>query len=160
MKKNNRCFSYIVTLVILCLMTNSTQSQNKNASFDSVAAVKAIKVQLRAYEKALKNEDTAALGKLYCRDAELMNHGSPSTIGRNNILKEFVPMINDSITNSGFVTTGIWGDNHMLIEQGTGYFAHANGKVVSRGRYLLIWKQEDGEWRIFRDTFFSDGKIK
>lgn len=69
-------------------------------------------------------------------------------------------MIHDSITNPGFVTTGIWGDNNMLIEQGTGYFAHADGKVLSSGRYLLIWKKEDGEWRIFRDTFFSDGKIK
>lgn len=69
-------------------------------------------------------------------------------------------MIRDSITGSGFVTTGLWGDNNMLIEQGTGYFAHANGKVVSKGRYLLIWKKEDGAWKIFRDTFFSDEKIK
>ena len=149
---------HLPALLILCLLTNNASSQK--LQFDSVAAYKAIEVQLRAYENALKNGDITALGKLYCIDAELMNNGSPSTIGRANILKVFAPMIQDSITGSGFVTTGLWGDNNMLIEQGTGYFAHANGKIVSRGRYLLIWKKEDGEWRIFRDTFFSDGEIK
>ena len=89
-----------------------------------------------------------------------MNHGSPSTVGRADIVNVFGEMIRDSITGSAFTIIGLWGSDEILVEEGTGYFAHANGKVVSRGRYLLIWKQEDGQWKIFRETFFSDGKKK
>ena len=89
-----------------------------------------------------------------------MNHGSPSTIGRADIVKAFGEMIRDSITGSGFETIGLWGSDEILVEEGTGYFAHANGTVTTRGRYLLVWKKEDGQWKIFRDTYFSDGKMK
>ena len=65
-------------------------------------------------------------------------------MGKNNILKNYVGMIRSSITNSAFKTARLWGNNELLVEQGTGYFDHANGKVVSRGRYLLVWKKVDG----------------
>jgi len=66
-------------------------------------------------------------------------------------------MIRADITGSSFNTTGLWGNNELLVEQGTGFFAHTNGEVISRGRYLLIWKKDKGTWKIFRDTWFSDG---
>jgi ketosteroid isomerase-like protein len=153
---------FIFTAFILfCFTANTVFSQNKKATtLDMDTANKAIQIQLRAFESSLKKGDSVALGNLYCTDARLLNHGSPSTIGRNDIVKVFGDMIRDSTTNSGFVTNGLWAGDEILVEEGTGYFAKSNGTVVSRGRYLLIWKREEGQWKIFRDTFFSDGKIK
>ena len=147
--------------IFFCFAANSVSGQNKKAAaFDMDAANRDIQVQIRAFETLLKKGDSVAIGNLYCIDARLLNHGSPSTIGRADIVKDFGAMIRDSITGSGFVTTGLWGSDEILVEEGTGYFAHSNGTVTSRGRYLLIWKKEDGLWKIFRDTYFSDGKIK
>ena len=42
------------------------------------------------------------------------------------------------------------------MEDGTGTWSHANGTVVNRGRYLLVWKKDDGKWKILRDTWFSE----
>lgn len=56
MKKDSQYLSFLTTLFILCLATISVHSQNKKLLFDSVAAHKAIEVQLRAYESALKME--------------------------------------------------------------------------------------------------------
>jgi hypothetical protein len=47
------------------------------------------------------------------------------------------------------------GSDEILVEEGTGYFAHSNGTVTSRGRYLLIWKKEDGLWKIFGIPIFQ-----
>lgn len=149
----------VIILVFSFMISNRAQAQSSK-SFNPATAEKEIAMQLRAYENALKNGDTAALGNLYCTDAELMQHGSPSIFGRGDIVKEFVPMIHDSITVSGFKTIGLWGNADLLVEEGTGYFAHTNGKVVSRGKYLLVWKKENDEWKIFKDTFFSDGSLK
>ena len=146
-------------LFFFCLTTNIVLSQTRTTTFDIDAANKAIQIQIRAFESALKKGDSAAIGNLYCVDARLLNHGSPSTVGRADIVKSLAEMIRDSITGSGFVTTGLWGSDEILAEEGTGYFAKSNGTVIARGRYLLIWKKEDGLWKIFRDTFFSDGKI-
>jgi len=152
---------HFFSIIFLCLSAKIALSQIKTtAPFDMNAANKAIQLQIRAFENSLRKGDSIAVGNLYCTDAKLMNHGSPSTVGRTDIIKSFGEMIRDSITNSGFVTTGLWGSDEILAEEGTGYFAHANGTVVTRGRYLLIWKKEDGKWKIFRDTYFSDGKIK
>ena len=147
--------------IFLCFTTGICSSQNKTAAtFNMDAANKSIQLQIRAFENLLKKGDAVALGNLYCIDAKLMNHGSPSTIGRTDIVKAFGEMIRDSITGSGFETIGVWGSDEILVEEGTGYFAHTNGTVTTRGRYLLVWKKEDGQWKIFRDTYFSDGKIK
>lgn len=122
-------------------------------------AKKKIQMQIEAYVDALGKSDSIALGNLYTIDARILNHGSPSTIGRPEIIKVYGEMIRDGITGSSFNMTGLWGNNNLIVEEGTGYFSLSNGKVVSKGRYLIVWKKEKGQWKIFRDTFFSDGKL-
>ncbi|MEO7265012.1 MAG: nuclear transport factor 2 family protein [Ferruginibacter sp.] len=142
-------------LVSFCCIQRATAQP-----FNLSKAEKEIEARLRDYEKALKNGDSIALGNMYTADAELFSNGGPSTIGRGNLITAFSSMIRDSITGSGFKTTGLWGNADMLVEEGTGYFSHANGKKVSSGKYLLVWKKDEGQWKIFKDTFFSDGTLK
>ena len=158
--------TYFLTFGVLTFLIASaiscSQKGKEPATTETInpAIEKEIELQLRGFENALKKGDSLELGNLYTIDAEILNNGSPSTIGRDNIIKNFGSMIRDSITGSGFTTTGLWGNDKLLIEQGTGFWAHSNGKVVSRGRYLVVWKKDDGKWKIFRDTYFSDGKLK
>lgn len=146
-----------ILLVTICLSSMHAFSQKEN--FDLNVAKKEILVKIKAYVDALSKSDSIALGNLYTIDARILNHGSPSTIGRPEIIKTYGEMIRGGITGSSFITTGLWGDNNLLVEEGTGYFSLSNGKVVSKGRYLLVWKKDEGQWKIFRDTFFSDGKL-
>ncbi len=115
---------------------------------------KEIELRLREYESNLKNGDSIALGNMYMEDAEII----PSAIGRNNITKAFGNMIRDSITGSSFKTTKLWGNEQLLVEDGTGTWYHTNGTAVGSGRYLLVWKKDDGKWKILRDTWFPDKK--
>jgi len=132
---------------------------NDTTQFDLEKAKSEITSRLRAYEDAMTNGDKAAFGNLYTEDAEIFHDGSPSTIGRQNIVKVFEGWVRDSVTGS-FTTTGLWGNEDLLVEQGNGNFAHATGKWKATGKYLLVWKKVDGEWKIFRDTWFSDPKVK
>ncbi len=113
---------------------------------------KEIESRLREYEHHLQNGDSLALGDMYMLDAEII----PSTVGRDNIIKAFGHMIRDSITGSRFETTQLWGNDQLLVEDGTGAWFHTDGTVVGRGRYLLVWKKDDGKWKILRDTWFPD----
>jgi len=151
----------IITLGILgCLLSglaSCNKQKSQTASFDMEIAKKEIASRLRAYEDAMSNGDKEVFENLYAEDAEILHNGSPSTLGRKNILKTFESWVRDSVVG-GFTTTGLWGDDALLVEEGTGYFANVNETWKSTGKYLLVWKKVDGEWQIFRDTWFSDPK--
>ena len=145
-----------ILLIIIMLSSITALSQE---AIEINVAKKKIQMQIEAYVDALGKSDSIALGNLYTIDARILNHGSPSTIGRPEIIKVYGEMIRDGITGSSFNMTGLWGNNNLIVEEGIGYFSLSNGKVVSKGRYLIVWKKEKGQWKIFRDTFFSDGKL-
>ena len=148
---------FLLLLSVFIFISGCKKEDKKNelnTQTDISTLEKEIESRLREYENHLRNEDSVALGNMYMKDAEII----PSTVGRENIIKAFGSMIRDSITGSSFKTTHLWGDNQLLVEDGTGIWFHANGKVVGRGRYLLVWKKDDGKWKILRDTWFPEKK--
>ena len=149
----------ILVLLIASIFTTSCNQKPSDKTLDSNQAdlstlEKEIELRLREYESHLKNGDSIALGNMYVEEAEII----PSTIGRNNITKVFGGMIRDSITGSSFKTTKLWGNEQLIVEDGTGTWYHTNGTAIGSGRYLLVWKKDDGKWKILRDTWFPDKK--
>jgi len=145
---------FIIMLVVSIFISScgqKTKEKELNIETGLSTLEKEIELRLREYENHLQNGDSIALGNMYMEDAEII----PSTVGRENIIKAFGSMIRDSIIGS-FKTTKLWGNNQLLVEDGTGTWSHANGTVVNRGRYLLVWKKDDGKWKILRDTWFSE----
>lgn len=130
------------------------KKENNELNVDITVLEKEIESRLREYEKHLKNGDSIALGNMYMKNAEII----PSTVGRENITKAFGSYIRDSITGSSFKTTQLWGNDQLIVEEGAGIWSHASGTVVGSGRYLLVWKKDDGKWKILRDTWFPDKK--
>lgn len=150
----------LLTLITLTLLVvNCNQSKDESKTFNLEQAKSEIASQLKAYEDAMAKGDVVTLGNMYTEDAEVLNSGRPTTIGRENISKVFEGWVKDSVIGS-FVTTGLWGNKDLLVEQGEGSFSNVKGTWKSSGRYLLVWKNVDGEWKIFRDTWFVDPKVE
>lgn len=145
---------FIALVSFTCCEQKVAEKTAQTEQTDISTLEKEIELRLREYESLLQNRDSIALGNMYTEDAEII----PSTVGRENIIKVFGSMIRDSITGSSFKTTKLWGNDQLLVEDGNGTWSHANGTVVGRGRYLLVWKKEDGKWKILRDTWFPEKK--
>jgi ketosteroid isomerase-like protein len=147
-----------ITLLFISIFIFSCEQKTKekesNFEVDMSTFEKEIESRLREYEQHLKNEDSIALGNMYMEDAEII----PSVVGRDNITKAFGKMIRGGTTGSSFKTTKLWGNEQLLVEEGTGTWYQTNGTAVGSGRYLLVWKKDDGQWKILRDTWFSDKK--
>ncbi len=156
MIKSNFPNSFLIYAGLLILVSACNQRVNQEdvepVSTDISVLEKQIESRLRAYESYLKNGDSISLGEMYMENAEII----PSTVGRTNITNAFGSMIRDSITGSSFKTVALWGNDELLVEEGTGEWSHANGTVVGRGRYLLVWQKHNDEWKILRDTWFPD----
>ena len=60
------------------------------------------------------------------------------------------------IKNAKLETVNVWGGKDLVVEEGSSNIFDDKGAVVDKGKYIKIWKQEDGKWKLFRDIFNSD----
>ena len=44
----------------------------------------------------------------------------------------------------------------MIVEEGKWTMADEDGNGYDHGKYLILWKMEDGKWKKFRDCHNSD----
>ncbi|HEX5172027.1 MAG TPA: hypothetical protein VFW11_22770 [Cyclobacteriaceae bacterium] len=135
MKKRKSSLSlFFVMLIALIFFTRCDQKVTEKSAESEQADLstlgKEIELRLREFEKNLQKGDSIALGNMYVENAVIM----PSTVGRENIVKNFGSMIRNSITGSSFNTTSLWGNDQLLVEEGTGIWTHANGQIVGWGR--------------------------
>jgi ketosteroid isomerase-like protein len=59
--------------------------------------------------------------------------------------------IENDMPNLLFTTTSLTTDNEFLFELGKYQMKDSKGNLKGEGKYLLVWKQEDGKWKIYRD---------
>jgi ketosteroid isomerase-like protein len=119
----------------------------------------AIAQQSQRFADALKKGDTNTIGALYTSDAKILDQDAPAISGTESIVGHYVSILQDSITGMRFTSLGAWGNETILVEEGTLEVTNAKGEVVDRGKSLVVWKKVDGEWKIFRDMYNSDGPL-
>jgi len=42
------------------------------------------------------------------------------------------------------------------VEEGEYTFMGEDGEQLDKGKYIVLWKMEDGKWKLFRDCYNSD----
>ena len=47
------------------------------------------------------------------------------------------------------------GHGNTAIEVGKFTLYGADGQVIDKGKYIVIWKKEAGQWKLHRDIFNS-----
>ena len=154
----------ILRLVIIatgtCALTNGVaQTKTPPAAFDASKVLKEVEQRNTLFLEALRNSDSADLGNFYTADAKIFNSGRPTTSGQKAITAFYGRSIRRGINKATIVTKGVWGSDHnLVVEEGTIEFLFADGKTAVKGRYLVVWKRDDGVLKIFRDSFTEDEK--
>lgn len=144
-------------LAILVLMFTSCNQEIGNPSqFDLKKAKSEIESRLKDFDKAVLTRDKELFASLYAEDAEALHHKGASTIGNENIAEILDDWKRNSIITGYSKTTGLWGNENLLVHQGTSYVAHSEGNWKITGTFLLVWKKVDGQWKIFKDSWFQD----
>ena len=108
--------------------------------------------QFMAYVAAA---DTVELANLYAKNAKLMMLGAPAIMGTENIQSTFSGMSASGISNVNLRTIEVWGTEDLIIEEGE-YSLFAGEAEVDQGKYLVLWKKENGTWKLFRDILNSN----
>lgn len=126
------------------------------ATFDKEAAKKVIEERNKLFMDLFGKSDSIGLANLYTNDAKFMMANAESAVGRNNIQSAFAGFLNAGIAKIELKTVGLWGDKNMLVSEDNWKLFTKDGTEVDHGKALVIWKKEDGEWKLFRDIINSD----
>ena len=126
------------------------------AAFDMLAARKAIEDNNKKFMDLLSKGDSIGLANLYTKDAKFMGANTESAVGRSKIQSAFAGHINAGIAKIELKTNEVWGDENMLVSEDQWKLFIKDGTEVDHGKAIVIWKKEDGEWKLFRDIFNSD----
>ena len=143
--------AFIMTFFI---MAGCQQQQNENieSSSEKVDIQKArtiIEGLDKQFSKDFYNGDSVALANYYSSDAKF------GSLKGKEILSAWGRMIrnsiNDNTRNLLFTTTAFTGDSVYMVDLGIYEERDDKNNLKNKGRYLVVWKQENGEWKIYRD---------
>lgn len=95
------------------------------------------------------NGDSIAIYNMYAKGAKF------GSLKGNEILLSWGKQIRNSIKNDTrvikYTTTSLSTDSEFLVELGTYEMKDSRGNSKYKGKYLVVWKQEDGNWKLYRD---------
>ena len=147
---------FFVAVVATSLFACKSSTEQKSA-FDLENAKKEIIAANKELTDALSKGDSVAVASAYSIDGALMSYNAPIVKGKENLIKSWGAFI--TATGGATVelnTVEVWGDENFLTEEGTFVIKSKEGAQMDIGKYLVLWKKEDGKWKLHRDISNSD----
>ena len=146
------CFA----LLFSCNPNDKVEIENAASAFDIEQGKASIAQSNQNFMKAFKAADSIEISNCYSTDGKIMVANMPAINGREEI-RHFISLImNGSQKDFKIMTLKVWGDSSILAEEGTYILADSVGKQIDKGKYIVLWKPESGNWKMFRDTWTSD----
>ncbi|MEO8412105.1 MAG: ketosteroid isomerase family protein [Ginsengibacter sp.] len=143
------------TLLFSCNEGDKRSIENSAAAFDIKQAEAAIAQSNQSFMKSFKAGDSIGVSNCYTTDAKTMSANMPPFIGREDIKHFISETMKRGIKLFDISTVKIWGDSSMVAEEGTYKILDSTEKQVDKGKYIVLWKPEAGNWKMFRDIWTS-----
>jgi len=121
-------------------------------SQETRAAIEAGNKQVSA---AFAKGDAAALAALYTRTAEVFPPGGDVAKGKEAIQKMFQGAIDAGVKDLTLSTVEVEQHGDTAHEVGFWTMKGPDGAVVDHGKYVVVWKKEQGRWKLHRDIWNS-----
>lgn len=101
----------------------------------------------------LFDKGTTGLSDLYATDAELYPPNADVVKGNAAIGPVWKGAFDAGIKNVNLETISAEQAGDKLIETGRYTLTGADGKQIDTGKYMVIWKKEKGNWKLYRDIW-------
>jgi ketosteroid isomerase-like protein len=133
---------------------NSGDGKKSENEFDVSRVKQSIETANKKFSDAFVKGDSATVVNLYHSDAKVFPPnmkedkrtmmGSMAASGPKMGIKTF-----------SLNTIDVTGNADQVVE--TGSFEMGDGsKTIDKGKYIVVWKPENGEWKLWRDIWNSD----
>jgi ketosteroid isomerase-like protein len=103
--------------------------------------------------EVIAKRDTKRLDRVYTADARVLPPGAPMMEGRKQVIAFWQQAISAlDIKSVKLTTVDAEQVGDRVLEIGRGEMRVGSGQVVT-AKYVVEWKQEDGDWKIHVDIW-------
>jgi uncharacterized protein (TIGR02246 family) len=149
------CFLFITGAAIISC-NQPAGSGIAAGSFNLDSAKAGIATANSAFSDAFGKGDSAAVAALYTKDACLMMTGMPKLCGAAAIGDFTATAKKMGIGGIKLTTVDLIGCKDLVSEEGIYEMMDLKGAPMEKGKYIVVWKMEDGKWKLYRDISNAD----
>jgi len=146
-------FIYTCLLFLLCVNTGYAQT----VSADLSPVRKIIEDRNIQYFSAIENNNVKALESQFLEDSWIMVPDVPIYCGPAAIAEYFNEvLLKKGIAKGRFVTIDLYGiGTDVVTEVGFYQFYNKSNEQFDDGKFIVVWKRVNGEWKRLRQTMAS-----
>ena len=145
----------LVFFVAGCLLMVSCNKTEPVAPFDIEKVKAGITATNQKFMDAVSRGDSLALAACYHSEGMIMPPNMEPISGKDNIIAFQSEGIKMGIAGFIAISTEVWGNEENVFVVGTYELLGKDKSTLEKGKYLSTWKQEDGEWKMYRDIWNS-----
>jgi len=109
----------------------------------------------KAFMEAFGRGDSAELASFYTKNGKLLPPNSDFIAGMEAIRVFWQGAMDMGIKGAKLETVEVEGQENAVFEVGNYVLSGAQGEVMDRGKYVVIWKSQRGKWKVHRDIWNS-----
>ena len=105
------------------------------------------------FEQNFANGDSQGMATLYTSDGSLLPPGAEIQKGANAIAAFWQMVMDMGIKGARLETLEVEQQGETAIEVGQYELSGADGNRMDQGKYIVIWKNQAGQWKLHRDIW-------
>ncbi len=158
MKRNLFILLSVFAICIGLTACNSPSSQNADTpkdaanTFDLEKTKATIRDNADKFTADFKKGDSTALASYYASDALAMPPNS-EPVKVEQMASLWGGAMRMGVKDVKFDITDITGNEQLLVETGKYEMYGNSNNLLDKGKYVVAWKQENGNWKIYRDIW-------
>jgi ketosteroid isomerase-like protein len=107
----------------------------------------------RRFMEAFGRGDSAGVARLYTAGAQLLPAHSDFVAGTTAIQRFWQGVMDMGIKQAVLETLEVESHGEAAHEVGRYTLKTGGGQVADAGKYLVVWKQDGGAWKLHRDIW-------
>ena len=121
-------------------------------AFDLSAVRTTIEDDAKKFIEDFKRNDSVAVAAHYSSDAWAMPPNSEPAKG-GGIVSLWGGAMRMGVKDLKLFTDDVTGNDEIVSETGRFEMYGDNNKLLDKGKYVVVWKKENGAWKMYRDIW-------
>ena len=142
-----------IALVAIVVLSGIALVAQKPAGAGNAAVRAAVEAGNKKFTDGAVKKDAALIAGAYTVDAEAFPPNSGVVKGRPALQKLWQSVLDSGIAGIELKTIEVESAGSFAYETGTYSMKTKDGKVADHGKYVVVWKQVDGQWLLHRDIW-------
>ena len=99
--------------------------------------------------------DALGMANLYTDDGQVLPPNSDFVTGKEAIQGFWQALMDMGIKEAKLDIVEVEQQDDLAFEVSKYTLKGGEGQMLDQGKYIVVWKQEDGQWKLHRDIFNS-----